>query len=342
MNSVSLSFCIPTFNRSQAVNRLVREILNCKATDIEVVVLDNGSTDDTLISLNTVKDSRLSIYSNGENRGALYNMVNVLCKGTGIFLVYSTDQDHVDSSKIDDFKNFLISNKNISGGICEFDCKFGKNKIFDRGYDSISKVGYLSRHPTGYFFNKKLLNSIGLVENFLNYDFVDLFPLEFVLAELCDVGCGAIYSCKLFTPEVRKNNVEGHKSSTTNGASEKAFFAPKSRLKMAVNYSVHIKTLSIPEQYKRKLEIITFINGLISSTIGYRSILKNNSLCIHYHMAPRDLGFFELLTIGMKFCKGYYKLRFTIFGKIHIIKFYIQVGFELLKLIFVKKLFPTS
>jgi glycosyltransferase involved in cell wall biosynthesis len=338
MNSVSLSFCIPTYNRSQAVNRLVGEILNCKATDIEVVVLDNGSTDDTLISLNTVKDSRLSIYSNGENRGALYNMVNVLCKGTGKYLVYNTDQDHVDSSKIENFKKFLISNENIAGGFCEFYSKRSDYKIFDRGYKSISKIGYLGRHPTGYFFNKNLLGSIGIIDKFSNYDYVDLFPLEFILAELCSVACGAIYHDKVFTPEVRRYNVESHKSSTTNGASDKAFFSPKSRLKMAVNYSIHIDTLSISDQYKRKLEIETFLNGLISSTIGYRSILENRSLCIHYRMSSREVSIFELLTIGVNFCKSYYELRLTRFRVFHRIKFYIQVILDFIKLVIVKKL----
>ena len=79
----TLSFCIPTYNRSVEVGALVRRVLQCPAADIEVLVLDNGSTDDTLKRLAQIDDPRLSIYSNGHNRGVLFNVVNVLLRGRG-------------------------------------------------------------------------------------------------------------------------------------------------------------------------------------------------------------------------------------------------------------------
>lgn len=305
MTETALSFCIPTYNRSQSVCRLVTDILACRDADIEVVVLDNGSTDDTLQVLAGIGDSRLRVFSNGENRGALYNMVHVLDKGTGRFLVYSTDQDYVDSSKIGGFKSFLLQQPGLACGYCEFDSMAETEfELFPAGLPALRQFGYTGRHPTGYFFNNALLKPVRIVERFSDYEFVDLFPLEFVFAELSLGGTGAVYHRRVFSPETGRN-VVAHKSSTTDGKSKKAFFSPEARLKMAVNYSRHITTLPIAAVEKRGLIRDVFLDGLTLATIGFRTISANEKLCIHYYMERRDIRLPELAGIGARFTFGY-------------------------------------
>ena len=237
LNRVVLSFCIPTYNRVESIVKSVSAILSIPDKDIEIVVLDNGSTDDTLNSLRLIKDKRLVIYENKENKGALFNMVNVLNKGTGLFLVYLTDQDAVDSGEIARFKNFLLSQKGLAAGYCKFNSNSKIDfELFSKGYEAVRKIGYLGRHPTGYFFNRKMMRVTNHIDRFSDYNFVDLFPLEFVLSELAEMGFGAIYHRPIFIPETGKK-VETTKSATTIGSSKNAFFSPKSRLKMALNFS---------------------------------------------------------------------------------------------------------
>jgi glycosyltransferase involved in cell wall biosynthesis len=305
MNNIELSFCIPTYNRAQIVYRLITNILSSSDPAIEVVVLDNGSTDDTLSVLQAIKDTRLCVYSNGENKGALFNMVNVLNKGRGKFLVYSTDQDHIDSTKIDRFKTFLLQNSDLAGGYCAFNSELTIDyEIFQKGHLAIKKIAYQGRHPTGYFFNNDLLKPIKLVERFSDYDFVGLFPLEFVFAELCSIGDGAIYHRPIFTPETGTMVVK-HKSSTTNGKSKLAFFSPEARFKQAVNYAKHINTLKLTLQEKNKLIIDTFVNELTSATKGYQAVMMNENLCTHYYMDPKKIKNRELLSIGLNFYMRY-------------------------------------
>lgn len=314
MNNIELSFCIPTYNRAEIVSRLVTNILSCTDPTIEVVVLDNGSTDGTLDILRTVKDERLCVYSNGENKGALFNMVNVLNKGRGKFLVYSTDQDHVDSAKISDLKSFLAQHPSLAGGYCAFDSiSEAECEIFPRGYLAIRNIAYQGRHPTGYVFNNEMLKSIKLVERFSDYAFVDLFPLEFAFAELCLLGDGAIYHRPTFTPETGTMVVK-HKSSTTNGKLKNAFFSPETRLKLAVNYSKHINTLQLTPQDKHKLIIDTFIHELAAATKGYQSILRNENLCTHYYMECKEIKNKELLSIGLNFYRRYKSETMALWG----------------------------
>jgi glycosyltransferase involved in cell wall biosynthesis len=305
MSEISLSFCIPTYNRAQSVTRLVAGILSYNDPSIEVVVLDNGSTDDTLSLLKKIQDKRLCVYGNGENKGALFNMINVLNKGRGRYLVYSTDQDYVDEGKIAEFKSFLLQNAKLSCGFCSFDSEFeATHEIFSIGYQSIRNIAYKGRHPTGYFFKNELLKAVNIVENYSNYNFVDLFPLEFIFADLCLMGNGAIYHRSVFTPETGEMVVK-HKSSTTNGMSNGAFFTPNARLKLAVNYSCHLNNLELTSREKSLLTANVFVNELIASTLGYRAVLGNENLCAHYGMAVRGINPYELFLIALNFYSSY-------------------------------------
>ncbi len=302
-----LSFCIPTYNRSHSCARLVKEILSLNDDSIEVVVLDNGSPDNTLELLKDIHDSRLFVYSNGDNKGALFNMINVLSKANGKYLVYSTDQDFINPSNIVDFKNFLLKNENIACGYCEFSPHpDAQHKFFLKGYEAISNIAYLSRHPSGYFFNRELLEKTNYLTRFANYDFVDLFPFEFIFAELGIMGNGAIYNKQLNIPETTTKTVSKNKSSTTNGASSKAFFTPTSRLKLALNYTKHISQLPLYNDEKNKLIQDVCLRGLISATLNYRALLKNESICEHYYIESRNMGLVEMLSIGLHFFSQFF------------------------------------
>jgi glycosyltransferase involved in cell wall biosynthesis len=307
MNSkeIEVSFCIPTYNNFKSVLRLVNSILESDSLDIEVVVLDNGSTDDTYNLLKKIDDPRLSIYTNIDNKGALFNMINVLDKGQGNYLVYCTDHDHVSTEKIDKFKSFFKNNQDVSFGYCEYNSNAKVLfELFKKGNDALSSLGYITRHPTGYFFKNENLKSLNIVEKFSNYEFVDLFPLEFVFAELSLLGDGAIYHDSLFTPETGERVIT-HKSATTNGNSKSAFFSPECRLKLAINFEKHIQSLNISNSQKRKLIKKSFFRELYAATFNFKNVIANEKLCIHYRMQKRSIGKIELLKIGYSFYCDY-------------------------------------
>jgi glycosyltransferase involved in cell wall biosynthesis len=77
----------------ERVTALVANLLSLPDNDIQVVVLDNNSTDGTFEALSKINDPRFIYASNPVNRGALFNMVNVFSYATGEYVIYSTDQD---------------------------------------------------------------------------------------------------------------------------------------------------------------------------------------------------------------------------------------------------------
>ena len=304
-----LTFCIPSYNRVKRVQELVRDLLSLPDDDIEVVVLDNASTDGTYDVLSRISDPRFKLEANPENRGALYSMVNVFSFATGEFIVYSTDQDKTNKEYLADFKAFLRANRSLSCGFCDFDvAPETPNLLFSRGFEAVNAIAYKGRHPTGYFFRNEDLRTVRLVERFADFNMVDLFPLEFAFAEVALCGDGAIYNGGLFSPN-NGEDVARHKSATTHGASRTAFFAPAARLKLALAYTRHVEQLPLPPRDRSKLIGQIFIGELRAATTGYRNVMSNERLCIHYRMEQRHIGRLEFLRNGLGFVVGYFSGR---------------------------------
>jgi glycosyltransferase involved in cell wall biosynthesis len=56
-----VSVVIPTFNRANAVERALHSVLSQEGVDAQVIVVDDGSTDDTIERLRGIHDPRLSV-----------------------------------------------------------------------------------------------------------------------------------------------------------------------------------------------------------------------------------------------------------------------------------------
>ena len=63
------SVVIPTFNRRDLVARAVRSVLSQTVDDFEIVVVDDGSTDDTAAVIRALDDSRIRLVALPHNRG---------------------------------------------------------------------------------------------------------------------------------------------------------------------------------------------------------------------------------------------------------------------------------
>lgn len=64
-----ITVIIPTYNRAELIGRAVRSVLDQTYTNLEVIVVDDGSTDDTERRVQAIKDDRLR-YLRQKNAGA--------------------------------------------------------------------------------------------------------------------------------------------------------------------------------------------------------------------------------------------------------------------------------
>jgi glycosyltransferase involved in cell wall biosynthesis len=89
-----ISVCIATYNASRYIREQVNSVLPQLNLNDEIVVADDGSIDETLAILNSIKDNRIKIISGNGNLGIVKNFERALyaAKGEIIFL---SDQDDV-------------------------------------------------------------------------------------------------------------------------------------------------------------------------------------------------------------------------------------------------------
>lgn len=304
MSDPLLSICIPTYNRLGSVLPLVRRLLSSPSHEIEVVVSDNQSTDDTLGSLAKITDPRLVVTRNEINRGALFNQVNVLLLGRGTYSVLLLDKDSIDPAHIESFLDFLRKTSPLTG-YCEYHQAPGTPALhFRQGFEALREMGYTCHHPSGYFFRKRELERIGIMTRFADHAKVGNFPFEFMQAELAMLGPAAVFREPLFVPE-SVAAARAIKSFTINGATDDVFYSPKGRLQMATRFALHILGLPLEDQPKRQLVFDQFLRGLRQSTLGFRDVMSNESICHHYHVKSRSVRIPEMLRIAIWFYRQF-------------------------------------
>ena len=302
-NSPTVCFCIPTYNRAENLIPIVRSILNAHDPRLSVSISDNASTDNTLRMLSEIDDCRLRVQSNRENRGAIYNGLNALAMSDARYSVLLLDKDAVDVSRVSRFIDFLELYQPACG-YCAHSASTSNSVVYQAGENAVRNVAYSGSHPTGYFFQASWFTT-GLANKWCDPEIVGHFPLEFILAEFCMRGEGAIYRDRLFMLETLVIG-RSKKSFGTNGAVEKPFFSPSERLRIAINFSLHILTLPLSSKAKRSLISERYLQGLLQATLGYRRVLADKACCEHYNIEPRHGSFIELLKIAFFYSYKFY------------------------------------
>lgn len=94
-----VSVCIPAYNNAAYIKDTVMSILEQTYQNIELVVVDDCSTDNTVEVLETIQDERLKIYKNEHNLGMVGNWNRCLELATGEYvkLICADDMIHKDA-----------------------------------------------------------------------------------------------------------------------------------------------------------------------------------------------------------------------------------------------------
>jgi glycosyltransferase involved in cell wall biosynthesis len=104
------SVIIPSYNRAHIINRALQGVLNQTFQDFEILIVDDGSTDNTKEILQTfISDNRIKyIFQN--NSGVCSARNTGAKQATGQFLVFLDSDDTVEKSWLEDFYHLAIQN----------------------------------------------------------------------------------------------------------------------------------------------------------------------------------------------------------------------------------------
>ena len=88
-----ISIAIPTYNGSKTILETLESLLSQNFDDIEIIVSDDNSSDDTINKICSLNDSRIKVYKSSENLGSQQNIRKAyhLCKSPLVFFMAQDD-----------------------------------------------------------------------------------------------------------------------------------------------------------------------------------------------------------------------------------------------------------
>lgn len=107
MNENFVSIIIPTYNRSETIGNTIMSVLNQSYTNLEVIIVDDASTDNTEEIINKINDERIRYVKNVKNIGANASRNKGLSYARGEYIALIDSADRWEKSKIDKQLIFL-------------------------------------------------------------------------------------------------------------------------------------------------------------------------------------------------------------------------------------------
>jgi len=88
-----ISVIIPTYNGSRNIRRAIQSVLNQDYPNIEIIVVDDASTDDTVAVVKSIKDSRLKLIVHKVNKNGSAARNTGIKASTGKYIALLDDDD---------------------------------------------------------------------------------------------------------------------------------------------------------------------------------------------------------------------------------------------------------
>ncbi|TAE60679.1 MAG: glycosyltransferase family 2 protein [Nostocales cyanobacterium] len=110
---VKVSVCIPTYNRAGLLPYAVNSVLNQTYTDFELIICDDGSTDNTTEVVSKWNDPRIRYIRQPVNGGRSRNMRSGFEAATGDYFIKFDDDDAITPEFLEKTVKVLDVNANI-------------------------------------------------------------------------------------------------------------------------------------------------------------------------------------------------------------------------------------
>jgi len=300
-----LSICIPTFNRCDKVYKLVNDILLYTGKEIEVIVLDNCSTDNTNNLLNKIIDDRFSFVQNEVNIGGILNPLKVISLASGEFSVLCLDKDYLDYRGIEKLIKSIKIDPEVVFGHCALNIKNERQDIiYDKGFRSVMSMAYLSRHPSGMFYKTNEYNKLDILKSIFIERKNFSFYFDLINGEMAMIGKSLLINLPAFYSESKEDAV---KSLSFTYDINNVYFSPAKRRIEFDAYLESVNSLELSSNEKFKLIFRLYGQGLMLSTFVYKNMMADDYVCLHNRIAKQKVGFIELWKLNFEFSLHFFK-----------------------------------
>lgn len=291
----TLSICIPTYNRVNQLEELIKSLLTVKSNDFEIVITDNCSTDNTLDMLRAINDDRLVVYQNKSPEPALYNMIVSLFNASGKYALYCNDRDIIYTERLLDFIEFLKKHQYSYIRASRYDRKpTYKLNEYEKGYDSLINHPF-TEHPTGMVFNAEIMREKLRKEDYIKYiDYVHTYC--FLNQDLVIYEKSAKYDNCLWNQRSSTYLVKSASGTVYKG---QLFFASETNTRTMIAEIEHLTGNSyFPLTSEQQKKIIFFIFKIFKNRLMMeKEYYANTRQCAHYNIKPKYISLFEMKNV---------------------------------------------
>ena len=271
-NEIVLSICITSFNRAQLLDRNLKKMLSYKGNDVEFIISDNCSSDDTKDRIRKIEDSRVRFYSNSKNVGFTKNSIIARMKARGQYIMPLNDRDFVNPKYLDDFISFIKRTK------MDFYLLAGRylNNIYyipikqELTYRQKIYGMFINNHPGLIILNRNRVQAYYNI-NYLAMDDRKLAAYGTkILFDFAQIGKGMVYEKRNMV--IQPNFVErlkvGQNRKEVFNNKNLAFFLPEVEIdKLKMRFTVlkkmgktTKKQVLIEEVYRESLVMVTMVH----------------------------------------------------------------------------------
>ncbi len=112
--NIKISVILPTFNRGNLIEKSIKSVLNQTFNNIEILIIDDGSNDNTKDIIKNIDDKRIKYIKLGKNKGAC-NARNVgIKKARGEYITFQDSDDILYPFKLEkQLKNLINNNSSL-------------------------------------------------------------------------------------------------------------------------------------------------------------------------------------------------------------------------------------
>lgn len=171
---IKYSVIIPLYNADMYICECINSIINCNRYDLEIIVIDDCSTDNSLVFANQFKnDERIEIIQNKRNQGQAFTRNLGIDKASGDYLCFLDADDYIDSNYFEILDLLILENpqvihinfRNIYGEIISENKK--QTMFRGKGMEFLKKALTENTYicmPWSYIFNRQFL-----IENHIKF-----------------------------------------------------------------------------------------------------------------------------------------------------------------------------
>ncbi len=174
--SPKVSVIIPTFNRAHLIGKAVKSALSQTYQDFEIIVIDDGSTDNTEETVKSFNNFKIRYISHSNNRGISAARNTGIRASRGEYIALLDSDDEWLPEKLDKQVDVLQNESSEVGVVCSWSYNIDEKGNYISKRYLPKKDGYiyedlLSTDPISVptvLIRKECFNRVGLFDDLLN------------------------------------------------------------------------------------------------------------------------------------------------------------------------------